>query len=220
MLAANAGSSVSAEQLIDELWPFGPPRTVRTTVQTYIYQLRKVLNDRPRPGTEDDLLITRPDGYILDVPRQNVDIFEFQRLVDLGRGALRQERPSCAAEILHNALELWRGPMPVDIASGPSLHGLAVLLDERHLEALSLRIEADLANDRHREIVGELRSLVATHRLHEPFHVCLMHALHRSGRRGEALGVYHELRHILDEELGLEPSPEAQELQHKILVSR
>jgi DNA-binding SARP family transcriptional activator len=44
-----------------------------------------------------------------------------------------------------------------------------------------------------------------------------MQALHRSGRRDEALNVYHQLRHVLDEELGLEPSPEAQEIQHEIL---
>jgi DNA-binding SARP family transcriptional activator len=102
---------------------------------------------------------------------------------------------------------------------GPNLHGLSVYLEEQRLEAVTARIEADMANNRHGEIVGELRRLVSVHRLHESFHIRLMQALHRSGRRGEALAVYHQLRGILDQELGLEPSSEAQQLQQEILNS-
>jgi DNA-binding SARP family transcriptional activator len=37
MLAANANTTVSTDQLIDELWPSDPPSTVKTIVQTYVY---------------------------------------------------------------------------------------------------------------------------------------------------------------------------------------
>lgn len=102
---------------------------------------------------------------------------------------------------------------------GPSLQGLSVYLEEQRLEAVSARIEADLADNRHGELVGELRLLVSDHRLHESFHVRLMQALHRSGRRGEALTAYHQLRGILEQDLGLEPSVEARQLQQEILNS-
>ncbi|WP_037568462.1 AfsR/SARP family transcriptional regulator [Phaeacidiphilus oryzae] len=219
MLAVNANTMVSTEQLIDELWPYGPPRTVKTIVQTYVYQLRKLFRrtfhgpQRPQP------LTTRPGGYLLAVPRDNVDVFTFQRLLEQGRSSLDQGEPAVAAEQLRASLELWRGPLPADIVHGPFLQGLSVFLEEQRLEAVSLRIEADLANNRHRELVGELRALVATHHLHESFHVRLMQALHRSGRRSEALNVYHQLRRVLDEELGLEPSPEARRIHQEILVS-
>ncbi|MET8809104.1 AfsR/SARP family transcriptional regulator [Streptomyces sp. NPDC004546] len=220
MLAVNANAMVSTEQLIDELWPYGPPRTVKTIVQTYVYQLRKLFCGNFPAAQETSVLITRPGGYLLAVPRENVDVFEFQGLVESGRNALDQGRAGCAAGLLREALTVWRGPLPADIVHGPSLSGLSAYLEEQRLEAVSLRIEADMANNRHREIVGELRSLVATHHLHEPFHVRLMQALHRSGRRGEALTVYHQLRRILDDELGLEPSSEAQKLHHEIIASR
>lgn len=219
MLAVNANTMVSTEQLIDELWPYGPPSTVKTIVQTYVYQLRKLFCNNFKSSQGTSLLITRPGGYVLAVPRDNVDIFQFQYLMEGGRNALRRGQATCAADLLRESLNLWRGPVFVDIATGPCLHGLSVYLEEQRLEAVSLRIEADLENNRHREIVGELRSLVATHRLNEAFHVRLMQALHRSGRRGEALNAYRQLRHILDDELGLEPSPEAKKLQHEILVS-
>jgi SARP family transcriptional regulator, regulator of embCAB operon len=219
MLAANATTMVSNDQLIDELWPGDPPSTVKTIVQTYVYQLRKVFCDALKTPDGANLLTTSPGGYALTVPRENVDIFPFQQLMSQGRTALRQEHAVRAADLLWDALGLWRGPALADIAGGPHLHGLAVYLEEQRLEAISLRIEADLANNRHREVVGELRRLVTVHRLHESFYIRLMQALHRSGRRGEALTVYHQLRRTLDQDLGLEPSPEAQQVQQEILVS-
>ncbi|QMU67351.1 AfsR/SARP family transcriptional regulator [Streptacidiphilus sp. P02-A3a] len=220
LLAVNADSTVSVERIIDELWPDGPPNTVKTIVQTYIHQLRKLFGRSFASPIGTDLLVTRPEGYVLAVPRNNVDVFRFQCLLDRSRDELRRGGARRATELLREALELWRGPIATDVTSGPALHGLSVYLEELRLEAVSLRIEADLADNRHREIIGELRSLIATHRLHEAFYVKLMDALQRSGRRGEALTVYRELRRILDDELGLKPSPEARQLQHEILVNQ
>jgi SARP family transcriptional regulator, regulator of embCAB operon len=217
MLAANANTMVSMDQLIDELWPSTPPRTVKTTVQTYVYQLRKLFGEASRSGVGTTVLTTRPGGYVLTVPREKVDIFEFQNLVERGRAALRLGEPAHAAELLRESLALWRGPVLADVTVGPNLEGLSVYLEEERLEAISARIEADLADNRHGELVGELRRLVASHRLHESFYVRLMQALHRCGRRGEALRVYEQLRVVLDQDLGLEPSSEAQQLQQEIL---
>jgi DNA-binding SARP family transcriptional activator len=219
LLAVNAGSTVSVERVIDELWPDGPPNTVKTIVQTYVHQLRKLFDKNFHSARGAELLVTRPDGYMLAMPTDHVDVFLFQSLLQRSRNELRRKQPTRAAELLREALNLYRGTIPADITSGPALYGLSVLLEELRLEAVSLRIEADLANNRHREIVGELRSLVATHRLHEAFYIKLMEALHRSGRRGDALTVYRDLRCVLDAELGLKPSPEARRLQHEILVS-
>src|SRR4051794_10780019 len=81
LLAANAGAMVSMEQLIDELWPSRPPNTVKTIVQTYVYQLRKLFGEASRSTTGTTLLVTRPGGYLLTVPREMVDIFQFQKLM-------------------------------------------------------------------------------------------------------------------------------------------
>ena len=44
-----------------------------------------------------------------------------------------------------------------------------------------------------------------------------MLALYRSGRQADALSAYHRARRHLTDELGLEPSPELQQLQQAIL---
>jgi DNA-binding SARP family transcriptional activator len=219
LLTVSVGAMVSAEQLIDDLWPDGPPTSAKTTLQTYVYQLRKLLDRSSVSSRGKELLATRPAGYILPVPRGDVDIFRFQRLMEDGRKLLRRGDASGAADLLRDSLKLWRGPMLADVTPSPRIQGHTVYLEEKRMEALSLRIEADLESRRHQEIVGELQLLVTRHRLHEDLYIQLMRALHRSGRRGEALAVYRQLCVILDDELGLEPSVNAKQFQHLILAS-
>ena len=83
--------------------------------------------------------------------------------------------------------------------------------------ALEDRIDADLQLGRDRELVPELEQLVEEHPLRERPRSLLMLALYRSGRQSEALDVYADGRRTLVAELGLEPSPELQELQRRIL---
>ena len=45
-----------------------------------------------------------------------------------------------------------------------------------------------------------------------------MLALYRSGRQGDALAAYHAFRGLLDEQLGLDPSPRLRALEHSILT--
>ena len=85
--------------------------------------------------------------------------------------------------------------------------------------ALELRITADMQLGRHRELISELRFLVETHRFNEWLYAQLIIALGRCGRRGEALQVYGNLRQILGEELGLDPSSDLQQLQYQVLVA-
>ncbi|MGH3566951.1 MAG: AfsR/SARP family transcriptional regulator [Pseudonocardia sp.] len=219
LLAASAGSMVSTEQLIDELWPEGPPRSAKTTMQTYVYHLRQVLSRSKEAARGRKILATCPAGYILTVPRENVDVFRFLQIMADGREALRRGDAFQASDLFRSALSLWRGSMLADVSAGPRLQGHVAFFEEQRIEALSLRIEIDLETGRHHEVIAELRSLTKTHHLHEWVHIRLMQALHRSGRRGEALDTYQKLRRLLGDELGLEPSVEAIQLQQEILVS-
>jgi DNA-binding SARP family transcriptional activator len=122
-----------------------------------------------------------------------------------------------AADLLRQALALWRGPALAEVADEPFAHAEARRLEELRLAAVEERIDAELALGRQRELVPELESLVAANPLRERAAGQLMRALYASGRQADALAVYRDLRRHLVEELGIEPSPELQQLERAIL---
>ncbi|MGH3939758.1 MAG: BTAD domain-containing putative transcriptional regulator [Pseudonocardiaceae bacterium] len=214
LLLLRRNAVVQATELIDELWEGGPPASAMTTLQTYIYKLRKILM---KYGAEE-ILRTLPGGYMLTVPDSSIDLQRFEWDAQAGQALLEGGDPADAAEVLGRALSMWRGPTLVDVVQGELLSSYVTRLEELRFRTLELRIEADLQLGRHRELIGELKSLTRTHSLHEHLHASLMIALYRSGRRHEALEVYRVLRGNMIEDLGLEPGPELKQL-HQTLLS-
>lgn len=226
LLALHADQVVPVAMLIEELWGERPPRSARTTLQTYILQLRELiagaLAHDPQgsvPRTAKDVLRTLPGGYFLQTSGGASDVREFERLAGMGYRAMDADDFAGAARRLREALTLWSGAALVDIQPGPQLEMEIRRLEESRLCALYQRIEADLRLGRHRELVGELTVLVSRYRTHENLHGQFMLALHRSGRRGEALDVYQRLRNSLVRDLGLEPSTALRRLQRSILMT-
>ncbi|WP_285622629.1 AfsR/SARP family transcriptional regulator [Actinoallomurus iriomotensis] len=205
---------VQSGQLIRELWGDRPPVSAQPTLQTYIYKIRKMLDESGQGP--DVALLTRPYGYMLTSPPEDVDVYHFERLVDDGRSALSSD-PVKAVELLTQALDLWRGPAFADVATGELLSAQLTQLEERRLGALELKIEAKLQMGDHDTCISELKDLTATHPLREGFYAKLMLALYRSGRRSEALETYQRLRRTIINELGLEPSKPLREMQQAIL---
>ncbi|WP_268817486.1 AfsR/SARP family transcriptional regulator [Thermomonospora echinospora] len=214
LLLLRRNTVVRTDELIDELWEESPPMSAMTTLQTYIYKLRKILAGL---GAEE-LLSTRPGGYLLAIPDHSIDLYRFEQDATLGQAALEGGDAAGAAETLRRALGLWRGQALADVVQGGLLSSYATRLEELRSRALELRLEADLQLGRHRELISELRSLVLTHPLHEHLHAALMIALHRSGRRHEALEVYRVLRENMIENLGLDPGRELRELHQALLA--
>ncbi|MFJ5265822.1 BTAD domain-containing putative transcriptional regulator [Streptomyces sp. NPDC088387] len=224
LLALHADRVVQVSSLIEELWDDEPPRSARTTLQTYVLQLRELIGEAlakagERDVTAKDIVVTLPGGYRLNTRGGRVDFREFERQAGAGYRAMDAEDFSGGARRLREALSLWTGPALADVSAGGRIGLEAKRLEEARLCALDQRIEADLRLGRHRELLSELTVLVNRHRMHESLHGQFMVALHRSGRRGEALSVYQRLRTTLVRELGLEPSAMLSRLQRSILTA-
>ncbi|MFJ5999402.1 BTAD domain-containing putative transcriptional regulator [Streptomyces sp. NPDC092370] len=229
LLALHADQVVPVSALIEELWAGTPPRSARTTLQTYVLQLRALIAAALEQGDgaqgragrcrAKDVLVTLPGGYLLDTGGGTSDVREFDRLVVRGSRAMDASDFPGAARLLREALSLWTGPAFADVHGGVQLDTQARRLEETRLCALDQRIEADLRIGRHRELLAELTVLADRYRTHENLHGQFMLALHRSGRRGEALDVYQRLHQTLVRELGLEPSAVLRRLQRSILTA-
>lgn len=199
LLMLDAGRVVSTERLVDGLYGTEPPAGVGNAVQSQVSRLRQVL---PVP------LEGHPAGYRLVVDPEQVDAHRFARLGTAGREALAADEPAKAAELLREALGLWRGPALADVRDAPFAAAQTVRLEELRVGALEDRIEADLALGRHRAVVAELGELVAAHPLRERLRGQFMRALYGSGRQSEALETYEAARRELADSLGADPGPE------------
>ncbi|MEU5404217.1 AfsR/SARP family transcriptional regulator [Streptomyces sp. NPDC005963] len=223
LLALHVDRVVPVGLLVEELWGERPPRSARTTLQTYVLQLRELIGVALERGvvggglSAKDVLVTAPGGYVLRGGGGVSDVREFERLAGMGYRAMDAEDFVGAARLLGEALGLWSGSALADVRVGGQLEMEVRRLEESRLCALYQRIEADLRLGRHRELLGELTVLASRYRTHENLHGQFMLALYRSGRRGEALSVYQRLRQVLVRDLGLEPSAELRRLQQAIL---
>ena len=207
LLAAQVGSPVSVEALIDGVWGDEPTSGARSTLQTYVSNLRAAIGD----------VIVRDDaGYRLVSEPESVDAIEFERAVEQAGGVVATT-PAEAAQRLRAALALWRGHPYADVAGPFVLELEARRLEELRLRAVELRIEAELVLGRHAELIAELEVLCEEFPVYERFRAQHMLALYRSGRQAEALRAYQKTRTYLAEELGLEPSARLQELERAIL---
>lgn len=204
LLLLRANHVVSTEFIVDALWGEHPPRTATTSLQNSISALRKLLG----PG----VLETRAPGYRLVADTETIDLGRFERLAREARALEPEQR----AARLREALALWRGDPLAEVAFEPFASAEVSRLEELRLATTEDRIDADLACERHAELVPELVGLVAQHPLRERLVGQLMLAHYHSGRQDDALRAFQTARRGLDE-LGLEPSPQLQSLQTQIL---
>ena len=219
MLLLHGSRPVTTESMINEVWPGRPPRSSVATMQTYIYQIRKVLAEIGGRDAEK-ILVTDGSGYHLDIGPDHLDYTRFIEKYDQGRTLLLAHRDQEAAEVLADALALWRGRPLADVHLGSTLAAEVIRMEEQRDGALRHRIEADLRNGRHVELIPELQFLVRTEPLHEWLHAQLLSALTRAGRRADALRAYQDVRRILRDELGLGPSKELEQLHMQVLTGQ
>ncbi|MGN6171823.1 MAG: BTAD domain-containing putative transcriptional regulator, partial [Streptosporangiaceae bacterium] len=213
-LLLHRGEPMPVDRLITLLWGDAAPASAATIVHGSVAGLRRALEPAGPPG-RDRLLVTQASGYALRVAAEQIDAARFEGLVAEGRSLVRDD-PRRASELLAQALSLWHGPALAGV-SAPFAIDAADRLGELRLEALEARAGADLALGRHADLVGELGELVKQHPLRERLWAQLMVALYQCGRQSDALAAYQAARRLLAEELGVQPGPELESVQHAVL---
>ncbi len=209
-LLLQAGSPVSNKELAVAVWGSHQPEAPRRAVQLIVTRLRASLNT--------SMIVTCPDGYLVDVPPESLDLARFRRWLDRADQAAERSDLDAAVAALSEAQAQWRGEPLADVPSELLRRQHVPRLLEQRLQALERRFETELRMGRHLKLVDELVAATAAHPLRERFWVLLMTALHRSGRRSDALRAYHDGRRHLVDASGEEPGEQMREL-HAVLLS-
>ncbi|WP_344472445.1 BTAD domain-containing putative transcriptional regulator [Nonomuraea monospora] len=194
LLALEAGHTVTAERLIDALWPDAPPANGPNALQTLVRRLRVAL----RPY---DVVESRPGGYALTVAEDSVDALRFKRLSAAGQGL---SAPGSGPADVEAGLELWRGAALADLTAVPRLANVAAALEQERLAAVETRAQQRLAAG----LPVDLSAEVAAHPLRERLCALAMRAMAAAGRQAEALELFERTRRTLADELGVDPGAE------------
>ncbi|QNP71284.1 ABATE domain-containing protein [Streptomyces roseirectus] len=230
ILLLHAGHSVPTDRLIDLLWSDrsdrrdrddrddrddprdrddpghqNAPTSPRPTIHTYVGRLRQALKSY---GVQIE---TTHDGYTVDLPPDSVDTHRF---TTLARRAADTTDPAEQLRLYDQALALWRGPLLADLADDHLRARLGTPLTDLRLSAVERRAEAQLTLGRYDDVVA---TPVEEHPPRERLVAARMTALHRTGRRTEALDLYRRTREVLVTEYDTEPGEDLQTLHDRIV---
>jgi DNA-binding SARP family transcriptional activator len=189
-LALRAGEVVQTWELVDSVWGTDSPVTVRKTLQTYIWALRRVLGF--------GVIERVGDGYRLQVQPADVDVSRFERYIGDGSDSLHRGDLGAAVTSLSTALGLWRGEPLEELVDSPTGMGARARLSELRGVAEERLYEARLRLGEHDEVVADLQAAVRVEPFRERRWQQLMVALYRCGRQGEAMAAFGQLQLFLE----------------------
>ncbi len=215
MLLINRNRAVGTDSLIDATWDESPAPAARTSIHSYVSNLRRLLGNA---GMDPYAVLARaPRGYRLSVPDGDCDLDRFMADKAAGMRAAAAGRLEQASAHLLAALNEWRGPVLDDLHDFAFVQVFAAALAEDLLLTHAARAEAEIACGRADTITGDLEALTAKHPYHEPLWAQLMTAYYVAERQSAALDAYRRLKATLGRDLGIDPGPTVSALHARIL---
>ena len=195
--------ALHAEEIAETLWPGAGPATIGN-VRHFVHALRQHLDPGRERHTRGSYVVTRNNGYGLDLDRVVIDADEFERHAHAGFAAEAAGDHDAAVRHLDASIGLYRGDFLEDEPYAdwalPERDRLRVLAG-RVLERVG---NIHLARGEHEGGLAALQRLADL----EPFDLDVQRGLIalclRTGRRGQALRRYNALRHRLSRTFGEE----------------
>ncbi len=232
-LALTPGRMVPADHLAELVWGGDPPPGAHGTLHAYISTLRRALEPDLAPRAHPTVLLTTDDGYLLDLPRHDVDAAHFtdeirarhRQLAPLASQLTSGADPSWPSrtevvdhvEALESLLSMWAGVAFADLPDHPDVLAERAALEETRVLAEEDRALALLALGEHQVVIVHSEQMISQETLRERAWAIHALALTRAGRQADALASLRDVRGLLNEELGLDPGPELRELEASIL---
>ncbi|UVS78534.1 BTAD domain-containing putative transcriptional regulator [Actinokineospora sp. UTMC 2448] len=209
-LLVDADRVVPVARILERVWGEDPPRSAQTTLYSYLSRLRRAL-----PSESECSLIERhPGGYVARIDPDLVDLHRFRRLVAQAKAT---PRPAAAAEVLEQALGLWRGE-PFDGTDSAWFTAQRTTLHREHAVARLDLGDLLLRCGRDADALAVASACAADDPLDERAAGHLALALHRLGRKADALACLDRTRRLLADELGVDPGAALVELRARVLA--
>ncbi len=214
-LLVNRNRAVGTEWLVDAAWDQSPVAAARTSIHSYVSNLRRLLGGAGvNPSA---VLASAPPGYRLNVADGDCDLDRFIAEKNAGIQAAAAGHSDEASARLSAALAEWRGPVLDDLSDFEFVKTFATALMEDHMLVHISHAEAEIACGRAHTVIGDLETLAAQHPYREPLWAKLITAYYVVERQSDALDAYRRLKTALADDLGIDPGPTVSELYQRIL---
>jgi len=196
------------------LWPESPQRKARQNLRRALYNLRQAIEIE---GSDTPfLLVSRHDIQFSTDSDHWLDVTAFTDLLDTCQTHPHRRLDACADCVarLQAAVDLYRGDFlaGLSVPDSEAFEGWRFLKQEQiHRQAMNALTHLATYHERRRdyEQAGHyLRRQLELEPWREEAHYHLMRTLILSGQRSAAIQQYETCRHILAEELGVEPAAE------------
>jgi SARP family transcriptional regulator, regulator of embCAB operon len=196
---------VPAAVFAEEVWGRGVT-DVQANLQVVISNVRRALGSLSGAAAFDDgrlYIRTAPAGYSISLADEQYDLARFRRLRAEGNLARSAGCAPDAARAYTGALAQWSGEHALEnLGRLAFADAFAQSMEQELLSVLQARIDAELACQRHQELLGELHAWARRYPLNDILRGQLILALSRSGRSVDAAEEYHRFREQYEREMG------------------
>jgi DNA-binding SARP family transcriptional activator len=210
-LLLHPNSVVSADFLQRVVWGEERDVVARSALHTCVQRLRQLFAKYGLSGT---LIDSVSGGYRITADARTLDLIAFRDLLRQADEAPDQESE---LRLLRAALSLWQEPVLANVHSDALHREVVPHLTEERLRALERVFDIELGLGRYRQVIAELWPVARANPAHERLWAQLIEALHRGGRRADALSEYRTVRDYLRDELGVDPGPALRRLEMAVL---
>jgi DNA-binding SARP family transcriptional activator len=211
ILVASRGGLVPVDRIAEMLWEGSPPNGIAASIQTFVSVLRRnLVADRDRAR---QLVVTEAEAYRFAADAVDLDLDRFDDLLERSAG----EPTRVARQMLEQALSLVRGDALEDEPYARWAQDVRGSYQGRVLGARLDAADAALAELDFAAALAHAEAAAGFDRFSERAQRLHMLSLYALGRTHDALGCYRDYRVSLDEELGLEPSPDTRALEAAVI---
>ena len=206
---------VDRHQLAEILWPNALPASWEAALRVVISRVRAFLGAAGLPASE---LLTNSHGYYrLSLPDDiEVDVEVASAAVDVAEAAGAAGAHQEAVAAAEQARVVTARPF-IAGAEGEWVDAVRRRQAGLRVRALDAMVRSSIELGDDALAIDAAQELLGLDPYRDASHVLVMEAHRAAGNRAEALRAYGWCRHVLAEELGVDPSPETEALYRSLL---
>ena len=214
-VASRRHRRTSKDAILDAFWPDAELSTAEKNFYPTMSLIRKALNSNQ--PVRQNFLVYRDGEYLLDPAfTYRIDLEEFDRLVAEGEAALRSRKQEAVADCFERAVALYRGEFMQGVYDD-WVEEQRSYYREQHTRLLETLAKAALKAEDWSRALHYAQRILRDDSFREDVHALMMRAHAALGNRVAVRQQYEELRQLLQDELGVEPTAETQRVYREVM---